>query len=397
MGVTNMPVTTTSEEARKFFNQGVSQVHSFWFLESERSFLQAATLDPNMAMAYWGIAVSAAGDYRPAFQLIRDPSEGGRAGGPEATSGAAATIARSTNGAALSPMIRAREAAEKAMSLRDKVTPRERLYIEAQWARRNPATKTADLDHIAGMRKLVAAHPDDEEAGSMLGLALLDGYDSVTQEAAHEHARRHRAARRRSSRSNDNALRRASLPDSRLRGQRDAGARVARLPALSGARDEHPARAPHAGPHLRAERPDRRRHRGVHGGSGQRARLPAGRRALSERPSRPQRSLPDPLAQSRRPLSGFDEGRRAPDERLQGNAARAHRDQPARHLASGLLRAGQDARALRSGTTFSTARPSRPTTGPSSRPGGCGPRDSRRRSTGQVDKARATLREMSGT
>ena len=45
------------EEARKFFNQGVSQVHSFWFLESERSFLQAATLDPNMAMAYWGIAV----------------------------------------------------------------------------------------------------------------------------------------------------------------------------------------------------------------------------------------------------------------------------------------------------------------------------------------------------
>jgi tetratricopeptide (TPR) repeat protein len=181
MGVTKMPVTTSSEEARKFFNQGVSQVHSFWFLESERSFLQAATLDPNMAMAYWGIAVSAAGDYRPAFQLIRDPSEGGRVAAPEATSGAPATIARSTNGAALSPMIRAREAAEKAMSLRDKVTPRERLYIEAQWARRNPATKTADLDYLTGMRKLVTAYPDDEEAASMLGLALLDGYDSVTK------------------------------------------------------------------------------------------------------------------------------------------------------------------------------------------------------------------------
>ena len=81
MGVTNMPVTTSSEEARKFFNQGISQMHSFWFLESERSFLQAATLDPNMAMAYWGISVSAAGDYRPAFQLIRDPSEGGRMAG----------------------------------------------------------------------------------------------------------------------------------------------------------------------------------------------------------------------------------------------------------------------------------------------------------------------------
>ena len=49
-----MPVTTTSDAARKFFNQGVSQLHSFWVLESERSFLQAATLDPDMAMAWWG-------------------------------------------------------------------------------------------------------------------------------------------------------------------------------------------------------------------------------------------------------------------------------------------------------------------------------------------------------
>ncbi|MGH9173617.1 MAG: tetratricopeptide repeat protein, partial [Vicinamibacterales bacterium] len=182
MGVTNMPVTTSSEEARKFFNQGLSQMHSFWFLESERSFLQAATLDPSLAMAYWGISVSAAGDYRPAFQLIRDPSEGGRTAAPEATSAAPATIPRSTNGAALSPAIRAREAAEKAMSLRDKVSARERLYIEAQWARRNPASKTKDLDHIAALRKLVAAYPDDEEAASILGLALLDGFDSVTKQ-----------------------------------------------------------------------------------------------------------------------------------------------------------------------------------------------------------------------
>ncbi len=182
MGVTNMPVTTVSEEARKFFNQGISQMHSFWFLESERSFLQAATLDPNMAMAYWGMSVSAAGDYRPAFQLIRDPNEGGRMAAPEATRTEPAAIARSTNGAALSPAIRAREAAEKAMSLRDKVSARERMYIEAEWARRNPASKTRDLDHIAALRKLVTAYPDDEEAASILGLALLDGFDSVTKQ-----------------------------------------------------------------------------------------------------------------------------------------------------------------------------------------------------------------------
>jgi tetratricopeptide (TPR) repeat protein len=134
-----------------------------------------------MAMAYWGMSISAAGDYRPAFQLIRDPSEGGRMAAPEATTGAPATIARSTNGAALTPAIRAREAAEKAMSLRDKVTPRERMYIEAEWARRNPGSKTRDADHIAALRKLVTAFPEDEEAASILGLALLDGFDSVSK------------------------------------------------------------------------------------------------------------------------------------------------------------------------------------------------------------------------
>src|SRR3954470_18414132 len=75
MGVTkDFPVTTTSEEARKFFLQGVSQIHSFWFTESERSCLQALEYDPKMAMAHWCIALSAASDYRPAFQLLRDPA-----------------------------------------------------------------------------------------------------------------------------------------------------------------------------------------------------------------------------------------------------------------------------------------------------------------------------------
>lgn len=74
---TNFPVTTTSEEARKFFLQGVSQIHSFWFLEAERSCLQALQHDPQMAMAHWCIALSAAGDYRPAFQLLRNAANSG--------------------------------------------------------------------------------------------------------------------------------------------------------------------------------------------------------------------------------------------------------------------------------------------------------------------------------
>ena len=79
MGTTKrFAVTTTSDDARKFFLQGISQIHSFWFLESERSCTQALQSDPEMAMAYWCIALSAASDYRPAFQLLRNVSNAGR-------------------------------------------------------------------------------------------------------------------------------------------------------------------------------------------------------------------------------------------------------------------------------------------------------------------------------
>ena len=46
--------------------------------------------------------------------------------------------ARTTNGAAIDPQTRAREAIAKAVAVRDKVTPRERLYIEAQGASQDP-------------------------------------------------------------------------------------------------------------------------------------------------------------------------------------------------------------------------------------------------------------------
>jgi tetratricopeptide (TPR) repeat protein len=185
MGTTkDFAVTTKSEEARTFFLQGISQIHSFWFVESERSCLQAAQLDPDMAMAHWCIALSAAGDYRPAFQLLRNTANAGAGRGSGAAQGnASETVQRTNNGAAVNPQIRAREAIVKAMALRDKVTERERLYIEAQAARRAPGNKdAADAAYIAGLRKLVAAYPDDLEAKSMLGLALDNGFDPVTKE-----------------------------------------------------------------------------------------------------------------------------------------------------------------------------------------------------------------------
>lgn len=47
-----------SEEARAFINQGIGQLHGFLNFESERSFRQAAYIEPSCAMAYWGMAMA---------------------------------------------------------------------------------------------------------------------------------------------------------------------------------------------------------------------------------------------------------------------------------------------------------------------------------------------------
>jgi peroxiredoxin len=55
-GDVSFPITTSHPNAQAFFNQGIGQLHGFWYFEAERSFRQVAMLDPNCAMAYWGMA-----------------------------------------------------------------------------------------------------------------------------------------------------------------------------------------------------------------------------------------------------------------------------------------------------------------------------------------------------
>ena len=57
-GNVTFPATTKSELAQKFINQGVGQLHGFWYFEAERSFRQAAAIDPDCATAYWGMAMA---------------------------------------------------------------------------------------------------------------------------------------------------------------------------------------------------------------------------------------------------------------------------------------------------------------------------------------------------
>src|SRR5207249_2408727 len=146
-GRLRFPITTSNPKAQEFFEQGVAQMHSFWAVEAERSFLQAAALDPEAPMPQWGIAMAAAGDYRPRFQLM-----GENAGSRSRTTRAEGAAARAAT------------AAKKAVELSQepgKATALEKLYIAAIAARRDPNEKDPDEAYIRGLRAVVAAYPDE--------------------------------------------------------------------------------------------------------------------------------------------------------------------------------------------------------------------------------------------
>ncbi len=52
------PTSTKNEKAQQFFEQGVALLHGFAYLEAERSFRQSLKEDPNLAIAYWGMAMA---------------------------------------------------------------------------------------------------------------------------------------------------------------------------------------------------------------------------------------------------------------------------------------------------------------------------------------------------
>jgi len=57
-GQVHLPVAGLGSEAQAFFDQGMCQLHAFWYFEAERSFRMVAKLHPDCAMAYWGMALA---------------------------------------------------------------------------------------------------------------------------------------------------------------------------------------------------------------------------------------------------------------------------------------------------------------------------------------------------
>ena len=112
-------------------------------------------------MPQWGIAMVAAGDWRPRFQI---------------------DLLVQVNGNPVPPsMVRARAAARKAVELAKApgaATPLEKLYIDAIAARRNPDSKNPEEDFVKGLRAVVAKYPDDIEGQLDLSLMVMRGFST---------------------------------------------------------------------------------------------------------------------------------------------------------------------------------------------------------------------------
>jgi tetratricopeptide (TPR) repeat protein len=144
LGTVHFPVSC-SAAVQKPFERGVALLHSFWYEEAEKHFLQVAKDDARCGMAHWGVAMSLW------HQLWNDPD--------------AKVISRG-----LKEVKAAKKGAQKS-------TPREIAYINAIAAFYGGSKK---LDHEArakayseAMKKVYESFPDDHEAAAFYALSLL--------------------------------------------------------------------------------------------------------------------------------------------------------------------------------------------------------------------------------
>jgi peroxiredoxin len=140
-GNVHLAVTTKNELAQKFFDQGLGQLHGFWYFEAERSFRQAAALDPECAMTYWGMTMANINNPERASGFIKE-----------------------------------------AVKRKDKASRQDQLYIGA-WADYYAEKKKDEKERrealVRALEDLTSEFPDDLEAKSFLVFQLWDnkGHD----------------------------------------------------------------------------------------------------------------------------------------------------------------------------------------------------------------------------
>jgi tetratricopeptide (TPR) repeat protein len=146
LGALRLTITTFSNQAQRFFNQGYRLAWGFNHDEARRAFRKAQWLDPDCPMCYWG----------EAWVL-----------GPNIN----APMDHGANPPALAAL-------EKAQRLASRATPREQALIRALAARysQDPKAERAQLDaaFAAAMRDVTANFPRDNDIATMYADALMN-------------------------------------------------------------------------------------------------------------------------------------------------------------------------------------------------------------------------------
>ncbi|MGD8985729.1 MAG: hypothetical protein PVH99_12075 [Desulfobacteraceae bacterium] len=146
LGNHTFPVTTNSARAQLFINQGLMLTYGFNHAEASRSFREAARLDPQCAMAYWGMALVLGPNINMAMAPEKEPQ--------------------------------AHKLIQKAIALRKNASERERAYIDAlakRYSGEDKADRTAlDRVYAQAMRVLHKRYPDDLDAATLYAEAVMD-------------------------------------------------------------------------------------------------------------------------------------------------------------------------------------------------------------------------------
>jgi len=138
LGHAHITITTKSQEAQEWFDQGLAALHCFWDYEALRAFEQAVRLDPDCAMCHWGVARAL-------------ESRGGE---------------KDLQKAEL----------KKAQELASKASDHEQRYIRADAAGEDKKDDEAEAAYAKEIEALIDRYPDDLDARLLYGLSLNHGY-----------------------------------------------------------------------------------------------------------------------------------------------------------------------------------------------------------------------------
>ena len=145
LGAHTFPVSTRNGQAQAFINQGLNLAYAFNHAEARRAFREAARLEPDLAMAYWGQALVLG----PNINALMEPNEE-----PQAY-----------------------ELVQKAVSLKGRASAREQAYIEAlveRYSGKAADRQPRDAAYADAMRRVHERFPTDLDAAMLYVESVMD-------------------------------------------------------------------------------------------------------------------------------------------------------------------------------------------------------------------------------